>query len=274
MDNSMDILKDIEAKRADLAEKISKIEEKKSIVSAEVYEKVKKEYEKKMKEIEAQLFENIEMVKAEGAKIIKQLDELSREEKDLRLLLEEIELRYTIGEYDDDTYNTQNGEAKERLKKVTVQLKKLEERRHWLESFGEIKAIEESVRPVEEVMTPVEEVVTPVEEIMAPVEEDKPPIPKKPDEPAPPKDDGGIRIDEHVLEEKLPGQEQRIDELLVEDLALTEISEAKLTAVPEEKPAAKKEEKAVPCPKCGHQNAPDSWYCEKCGAEILDISRQ
>jgi len=283
MDNRMDILKDIEAKRADLAEKISKIEEKKSFVSAEVYEKVKKEYEKKMHEIEAQLFENIEMVKTEGSKINTQLKELSREEKDLRLLLEEIELRYTIGEYDDDAYNTQNGEAKERLKTVTTQLKKLEERRHWLESFAEIKAIEEVVAPVEEVVTPVEEVVTPVEELVAPVEElvapveeDKPPVPVKPDEPAPPKEDRSIRIDEHVLEEKLPGQEQRIDELLVEDLALTEISEAKLTAEPETKvkPAGKKEEKAVPCPKCGHQNAPDSWYCEKCGAEILDISRQ
>ena len=26
----------------------------------------------------------------------------------------------------------------------------------------------------------------------------------------------------------------------------------------------------VACPKCGHMNAPDSWYCEKCGAEVLD----
>lgn len=267
MDNNMDILKDIEAKRADLAEKISKIEEKKSIVSAEVYEKVRKEYEKKMKEIEAQLFKNIETLKAEGARIVGQTGELTREEKELRLLLEEIELRYTIGEYDDETYNTQNGEAKERLKKVSEQLKKLEERRRWLESFAEIKVVEELVAPVEEPATPVEE-------ILAPVAEDNPPVPRKPEEPAPAREDGGIRIDEHVLEEKLPGQEQRIDELLVEDLALTEITEAKLTAAPEEKPAPKKEDKVVPCPKCGHQNAPDSWYCEKCGAEILDISRQ
>lgn len=244
MDNSMDILKDIETKRADLADKLSKIEEKKSFVSAEVYEKVKKEYEKKLQEIEAQFFENIEVVKAESVKIRNQLTELTQEEKNLRLLLEEIELRYTIGEYDDDAYNAQSADAKERLKAVVAQLKKLEDRRRWLESLSEIKAIEEEVAPAP-----------------APT-----PLPEKPPTPAPPAE-REIQIDEHVLEEKLPGQEQRIDDLLVEDLALTEITEEKPA------PAAKKEEAAA-CPKCGHKNAPDSWYCEKCGAEILDISRQ
>jgi hypothetical protein len=241
MENDMKALKDIEAKRSDLLEKLTKIEEKKAFVSHEVYDKVKKEYEKKLQDIEGQLYENIELVKVESKKIKENVKDLAQEEKNLKLKLEEIELRYTIGEYDDEAYNTQNGEAKEKLNAITLQLKKLGERGKWLENFMAVKDLE------------------------ATVEEPRPEPP-----PEPVKEDKGLKIDEHVLEEKQPGEEQKLDELLVEDLALTEIAE-KPAEKPAEPPKGKKDE-VVPCPKCGHKNAPDSWYCEKCGAEILDIS--
>lgn len=41
-------------------------------------------------------------------------------------------------------------------------------------------------------------------------------------------------------------------------------------SAPAEPAKPKKGEKGVSCPKCGHLNTPDSWYCEKCGAEILE----
>jgi DNA repair exonuclease SbcCD ATPase subunit len=238
MESDMKVLKDIETKRGDLIDKLNKIEEKKSFVSPEVYEKVKKEYEKKLQEIETQLFENIELVKTESKKIKQEIVDLGAREKDLKLRMEEIELRYTIGEYDDEAYNSQNGEAKEKLNAISSQLKKLTERSKWLENFMAVKDLEAEVKP-------------------------EPPK-------AAAKEEKGIKIDEHVLEEKLPGEEHKLDELLVEDLAMTEISETH-EKKPTEPVKAKKEE-VVPCPKCGHKNAPDSWYCEKCGAEILDIS--
>ena len=238
MESDMKALKEVEAKRSDLIEKLNKIEEKKSFVSTEVYEKVKKEYEKKLQDIEAQLYENIELVKTESKKIKGDVRDLGAEEKELRLKLEEIELRYTIGEYDDEAYNTQNGETKERLNALTGQLRKLNERGKWLENFMAVKDLEAEVAP--------------------------PPPPEVN------KEDGSLKIDEHVLEQKQPGEEQKLDELLVEDLAMTEVPEA--PAVKPAEPAKVKKDEVVPCPKCGHKNAPDSWYCEKCGAEILDIS--
>jgi len=237
MESDMKVLKDIEGKRADLLEKLNKIEEKKSFVSPEVYDKVKKEYEKKLQDIETQLYENVELVKSESKKIKEDVRDLAAEEKELKLKLEEIELRYTIGEYDDETYNSQNGEAKERLHAITGQLKKMNERGKWLENFVAVKDLEAEV------------VAPPPEKV---------------------KEDMGIKIDEHVLEEKQPGEEQKLDELLVEDMALTEITET--PAVKPAEPVKAKKEEVVPCPKCGHKNTPDSWYCEKCGAEILDIS--
>ena len=237
MESDMKALKEVETKRSDLLEKLNKIEEKKSFVSVEVYEKVKKEYEKKLQDIEAQLYENIELVKTESKKIKEDVQDLGAEEKELRLKLEEIELRYTIGEYDDETYNTQNGETKERLNALTGQLKKLNERGQWLENFMAVKDLEAEVAP------PPPEVVN---------------------------EERGLKIDEHVLEQKQPGEEQKLDELLVEDLSMTEITE--VPAVKPAEPAKVKKDEIVPCPKCGHKNAPDSWYCEKCGAEILDIS--
>jgi len=205
---------------------------------------VKKEYEKKLQDIEAQLYKNIELVKTETKKIKNDVRDLATEEKELKLKLEEIELRYTIGEYDDEAYNAQNGETKERLHAITGQLKKLNERGKWLDNVMTIKDLEAEIEPV------------------------PPPPPEPPPEAV--KEDKSLKIDEHVLEEKQPGEEQKLDELLVEDLALSEITETPAVK-PTEPPKTKKDE-VVPCPKCGHKNAPDSWYCEKCGAEILDIS--
>jgi hypothetical protein len=48
MDDKMHTLEQIDAERNDLIAKLAKIDEKRSTVSFEVYEKVKREYERKL----------------------------------------------------------------------------------------------------------------------------------------------------------------------------------------------------------------------------------
>jgi len=239
MENNFEKLKAIENERNDLLKKLEKIEEKKAHVSNEVYLKVRGDYEARLKKLDEKIAENKELLMIEMKNAKKELSELLQKQKELKLHLEEIELRYSIGEYSEDKFNEFEKETKGNLAGVEERIRKLEDRIKWCEGLIGAEQVEE-IRVIEE-----------VEEVPAVEEEKK---------------GENLTIDEHILEEKLPDEVNKLDELLVETSALLEETEKK------EEPKKEKKEEGIACPKCGYLNPPDSWYCEKCGAEILTIN--
>jgi ribosomal protein L40E len=234
-------LREIEAQRSSVIEKLEKIEEKKATVSNEVYNKVKREYDDKLKKIEKNLAEYTDLIKEEINRLRNEEKKLIEQDKNIKLKNEEMELRYSIGEYDDATYKKSSEENKVQLKTIAENLQKVKEQIKWYEDFVEIKGIEESL------------------------DVEKETVPKK--EAVPKKEETDLQIEEHILEEK-PPEGIQLDELLVPEEAVKPEARQKKES-PAEETVEAKEEKAVTCPKCGFKNAPDSWYCEKCGAEIL-----
>ncbi|MCK4252311.1 zinc ribbon domain-containing protein [candidate division WOR-3 bacterium] len=243
-------LRELEAERSDIITKLEKIEEKKESVSLGVYKKVKNEYERKLRKIDEKMVENVDLVKEELINLNQEEERVVQEEKEINFKIEELELRYSIGEYDEESFEKLSDENKEKLVTAKTNLQKLQERKQWLEDFVKIKNVEETIESKTPVTTPE---ATP--EVIPEV------IPQ-----------ADIKIDEHILEEKLPGEDKKLDELLVEEEAvIPKVPEEQQAAAPEVSPESDGEqEKSTPCPKCGYMNAPDSWYCEKCGAEILD----
>ncbi len=239
MENNFEKLKAIETERNDLLNKLQKIEEKKGHVSNEVYLKVKGDYETRLKKLDEKIAENKELLMIEMKNAKSELSELMQKEKEIKLHLEEIELRYSIGEYSEDKFHEFEKEAKSNLSRVVERIKKLEDRIKWCEGLIGTEQVEETA------------VIEEVEEVSAAEVE------KKVED---------LTIDEHILEEKLPDEVKKLDELLVETTALLEETEKK------EEPKKEKKEEGIACPKCGYLNPPDSWYCEKCGAEILTIN--
>ncbi len=240
MGNDFEKLKAIENERNDLLNKLQKIEEKKASVSHEVYIKVKSDYETKLKKLDEKIAENKELLKIEMENARNGLSELLQKQKEIKLHLEEIELRYSIGEYGEDKFNEFKKEAKSNLADIEERIRRLDERIKWCEGLIGTDKIEESPT-IEE----VEEFPTTKEEQRA--EE--------------------LTIDEHILEEKISDEVKKLDELLIETNALLESAEEK-----ESKKVKKDKEEGIACPKCGFMNPPDSWYCEKCGAEILTVN--
>jgi chromosome segregation ATPase len=237
MEEKLGKLRDLETKRSDVAEKLKRIDEKKSTVSVDVYNKVKKEYEDKLKKIEDKLGEYVDLITEEVKHLRSEESKVVEEEKAIKMKIEEAELRYSIGEYDDESFKKENEEHKGNLKTILDKLADLRERIKWFEDFVEIKGLEKTLEV----------------EAKAPAEKD-------------------IEIEEHILEEKVPEGIQ-LDELLMPEEAVKPDAAAAHEMVPEEPappPKKKSGEKGVICPKCKAVNAPDSWYCEKCGAEILD----
>jgi len=58
-------------------------------------------------------------------------------------------------------------------------------------------------------------------------------------------------------------------EAIIEDRIYPAEETSDIMKQPELAPEAKEKE-GVECPKCGLRNEPDSWYCEKCGAQLLE----
>ncbi|MEO0123133.1 MAG: zinc finger protein [candidate division WOR-3 bacterium] len=240
MENNFEKLKAIETERNDLLNKLQKIEEKKASVSHEVYLKVKSDYETKLKKLDEKIAENKELLKIEMENARSELAELLQKQKELKLHLEEIELRYSIGEYSEDKFNEYEKEAKSNLTDIQGRIRRLEDRIKWCEGLIGTDRIEEP------------QVAKEIEELPIAEKEEKA---------------EDLTIDEHILEEKLPDEVKKLDELLVETNALLESAEEK-----EPEKVKKEKEEGIACPKCGYMNPPDSWYCEKCGAEILTVN--
>ncbi|UCG30299.1 MAG: hypothetical protein JSV53_00035 [candidate division WOR-3 bacterium] len=231
MEDKMSLLKRLQAQRNDVISKLNRIEDKKSSVSAEVYDKVRKEYAEKLKAIDEQLNSNIDIVTEEIQRLKAEEEEISKRMKETKFKMEEVELRYSIGEYDEGSFKKVKAEDDALMQQFSEELKRTRDSIQYYSSF--IKGKE-------------------------------PEIPAAPPHPEPVKEDTGLKIDEHILEEKLPEEEVALEELLSEEEALK--PDAAGESAPEQ---SVEKEKGVACPKCNHINTADSWYCEKCGAEIL-----
>ncbi|UCF70206.1 MAG: zinc ribbon domain-containing protein [candidate division WOR-3 bacterium] len=233
MEDKMSVLRDLQAQRNDVVGKLKRIEDKKASVSAEVYEKVKKEYADKLKGIDDELSGHIDLLTEEIQRLKDQEDVAVQSMKETKFKMEEVELRYSIGEYDEASFKKAKREGDARMSQLD----------------GELRKIQENIQYYSAIM------------------KGKEPEPAKPVHKQPVERDTELKIDEHILEEKLPEEEVALEELLSEEDA---VKPEAITDSPGESGAA--EDKGVACPKCGHSNTADSWYCEKCGAEILGAS--
>ena len=239
MEDKMSVLQELQAQRTDLIGKLKRIDEKKSTVSAEVYEKVKKEYVDKLKGVEKQISGHIDLITDEVERLKTEEEEIVKKKKDKKLEMEEVELRYSIGEYDEASF------------------KKIKE-----EHDTDMRRFDQDVAKTRESMAYYSSLMSPGEAIEASKPEPRTQPESKPAEKV--EAESELKIDEHILEEKLPEEEIALEELLSEEEAV------KPELVEETSVESKTEQdKGVTCPKCGHVNTADSWYCEKCGAEIL-----
>lgn len=244
MEDKMSLLKRLQAQRNDVLSKLNRIEEKKASVSAEVYDKVRKEYADKLKAIDDQLSSHIDVVTEEIRRLKVQEEDISKKMKETKFKMEEAELRYSIGEYDEGSFKRAKAEDDALMRQFNEELKQTQDSIQYYSSFIKGKASKPA---------PPEPRVEPVKE--------------EPAEEEPAEEETKLTIDEHILEEKLPEEEVALEELLSEEEALK--PDAPADGEQEQKV---EQEKGVACPKCNHINTADSWYCEKCGAEILGAS--
>ncbi len=307
----------LQAKKKDILEMLSRLEEKKGATRAQIYKKVKADYAERLSSVEEELKGKEEAIRKELERIAAEKQELAAKIGVLREELEEIALRHDTGEYTDKVFSKREGEKRAELEPLEANLSELEEEEA---PFKELVTIEEPPKveePVpaeelsEEILAPEEpaKVEEPVpaeevsEEILAPEE------PAKVEEPVPAEEviqdlsaeEAALKESERELEELIKELEDsgvdvadgekssEIDEEAPEELGSEGVEEKEgdflseeeifkeeekdldeLLGDKEEAEVAKPKEKGLVCKKCGTANKPDSWYCEKCGAELIE----
>ena len=122
----------------DVKEKIKKIEGKKGSIRDSVFQKVKEDYEKRLKVLSEQLAGKKESLKETLKEIATKKQPLKSKLDELQEQLEEIELRHSIGEYEDGQYESMSGEIKEKMGTIEGDLDSIKkEEKETIDLLGE-----------------------------------------------------------------------------------------------------------------------------------------
>ncbi len=279
--------------------KMAQAEERKHTVKPKIYKKVKADYESRAKEIIDELAEKASPLKEEYERVRKEENDLRGRRGAVEEELEEVKFRFSLGEYTKIQHDELAGEKGSVLEGLERDIQQVEEKSGVLLDI--LNKIEDALKPKERkepprppepepgpVPEPAEAVGTsrPTEHPARGTEERhgvhvldaKSVTPAEPAAPAPaappaeeahtmsPLDDIVKELEqEMVVPLQAPAESEggpAEEEAALEDVV------GEVGAEPGEE-----EEKELKCPKCGFVNMADSWYCEKCGAELLGESQ-
>lgn len=281
----------------DLNEKIKGAQEKKHTVKPKIFQKVKADYEEKAKEIIEQLAEKAGPLKDEFKRVKEEEDRLREKRTGVEEELEEVKFRFSLGEYSKEKHDELAGEKADTLEKLEKEIVSIEKDSLLLEDI--LRRIEDALKPKEEPAR-APEPVEPVEPAQPAEAVEEFETVEKPLERHAPEDEERHGV--HVLDGEAeaaavaaPAETEITPEdahtrsplddivrelereMVVPEEPKPEAEEAPERVVPDAVPSGfeeeSDEEKELKCPKCGFVNMADSWYCEKCGAELLGESK-
>ena len=200
-----------------------------------VYKKVYDDYNSRLEKLNSIIEQKKEIIRKfytqyEKAKI-QYLKEKSLHEEEL----EEAKLRYMVGEYEEGVFRALEKDKKIEIEEIKEKIREIEEKMRFLKEILEEK--EEIKKEVEIPVTKLEKETQPSEEEI--VEE--------------------LEEIESFLEEsfKSTSPPKKREEFLVEEKFMDELGKGE------------ERKKTIICPKCGHENPPDSYFCEECGTELI-----
>lgn len=246
-------LKRFEQERADILLKLERLGEKSGSVKKSVFQKVKQDYEDRLAGLTARLEKKRRLISREIMRLRDEAAELEQHCESIRDELEEIDLRHSIEEYDDASYESKSSAKRESLKQTEGELGEVRGRLELLDGLVP-GAAEPAPEETPEAGEPAE-----AEEVKAEGEGEA---------------EGEVEGEgeEGAAEEVKPAV-QRPAGAPPGVIKREEFEEERGVDAEAEAEAASGGESgtgpALTCPKCGASNRPDSWYCEKCGAELM-----
>jgi len=221
--------------KKEIKTRLDKLKALKDKTKPTVFKKVYDDYNLKLEKLNSIIEQKKETIRKfyaqyEKAKIQYLKEKSSHEEE-----LEEAKLRYMVGEYEESVFRALERDKKIEIEGIKEKIREIEEKMRFLKEILEEKeVVKKEVEPSvtklkKETLLPQEETIEELEEIESILEESLKPTPET----------------------------KKKEEFLVEEKFMDELGKG------EEK------KKTIMCPKCGHENPPDSYFCEECGTELI-----
>ncbi|MEO0259228.1 MAG: zinc-ribbon domain-containing protein [candidate division WOR-3 bacterium] len=232
-------LRELLEQKREIKARLDKLRSLRDKTKPTIFKKVYEDYNARLEKLNSVIEQKKETVRRlysqyEKAKI-GYLKEKSAHEDEL----EEAKLRYMVGEYEESVFRELEKEKRIEIESIKEKVKELDEKMRFLKEILEEKEVIKEVKTPEVSVKksppspPAEEAIEELEELESILEESLKPIP-----------------------EEKPKKKEK-EEFLVEEKFMDELGKG------EEK------KKTIICPKCGHENPPDSYFCEECGTELI-----
>lgn len=189
--SGIDDLRNIKAEQDTVKQRIEKLSDMKGKVSSQVYDKVFSEYSDKLDELNAQAEPLKDKIRTQYTVLKQIMSELDAEIAAYNLEKEEMELRFTLGEFEQAQFDDS---MKKWDAQYTAKQAELEDAQEMKSQFLEVFDSEADLEAGEGLSTiPV---AVPVPEVQPPVEETAEPTPEE-------TDDAPAEIEEPMLEEEI-----------------------------------------------------------------------
>jgi len=289
--------------RAQIEQWLDKLTASGDKTPANVRERVQADYQKRLDEVQKELNGHRDEITDALERHRSVREELLKQQASAEERRAEAELRYTVGEYDDEKWNGIREEVDGSLNKIGEELSGVDAEISSLEqALASIEQSPESATPTADVVEPAtapegkpqDEPATSGDPLPPPLRESQPEMiavtsePEPAQEPSPSADDSlefldvGLEPDEAETPETQSGAAVPMPPDAAELLGQADDSTSKdaepalgtddVTSFSKNAEQPKKgAAKTLKCGECGAMNLPTEWYCERCGAELAAL---
>ena len=273
---SLDALNGLLKERQRYEEWLAALEDKRSNTSDSVYQRVRSDYQTRLREVSGKLAERAGELRESIDSLTVRLEEVSRQELQQREARQEAELRAAVGEYTDKQWKEIGGAWDKELSRLSKDKTAIESQ---LGELNRIFALSMKERQAEAMVAtrPGSEdgVRTPIS-----------PVVPRPAVPDPPTLNPPSRVEQPTASRPTqtpssqPSTRSPFDQfpVLRPGSAPSTPPSSAAVATPPSVPKSgggqdprSEQHKTLKCPECGAANYPTEWYCERCGGELATM---
>jgi len=134
-DTKFEEFQDLIKELSEVKGKLLKLEERKNTVREVVYERVRGDYEEKVRQVEAQIEEKRDFLENAFSTARSEIEDVVNRRKGVEEEVEEISLRHYLGEYEDEEYERLHQDRIDMLGSLMKEMETLTKRINFLKEF-------------------------------------------------------------------------------------------------------------------------------------------
>jgi hypothetical protein len=272
---SLDALNGLLKERQRFEEWLAALEEKRANTSDSVYQRVRSDYQTRLREVSSKLAERAGELRESIDSLTVRLEEVSSQELQQREARQEAELRAAVGEYTDKQWKEIGGAWDKELSRLSKEKSALDAQLGELNRIFALSMKEKQAEVIASQIRPGSPDGTrpPVSPVVP-----RPAIPELPTLNAP------SRVEQPVASRpqtpsSAPSARSPFDQfpVLRPGSAPGTPPSSAAVATPPSVPKSggqdprSEQHKTLKCPECGAANYPTEWYCERCGGELATM---